>query len=84
MVGSEVGKASGIFNMARFLGATFGVALVVAVFSATGNLHSARDFSSGFGAAIAVAGFLSLAAALVALALPGRRTAGIAHAKSPA
>ena len=70
VAGNEVGKASGIFNMARFLGGTFGVAFVVAVFLATGSLHSASAFSNGFGAAMRVAGLLSLTAALVALALP--------------
>jgi EmrB/QacA subfamily drug resistance transporter len=73
VAGNEVGKASGIFNMARFLGGTFGVALVVAVFLATGNFHSASASSSGFGAAMRLAGLLSLAAALVALALPEAR-----------
>jgi EmrB/QacA subfamily drug resistance transporter len=84
VAGNEVGKASGIFNMARFLGGTFGVALVVAVFAAAGNLTSARAFSSGFAAAIGMAAFLSLAAAMAALALPGRRASRMAHAKSPA
>jgi MFS family permease len=84
VAGNEVGKASGIFNMARFLGGTFGVALVVAVFLATGNFHSASASSSGFGAAMRLAGLLSLAAALVALALPDKRAAGLAQAKSAA
>jgi EmrB/QacA subfamily drug resistance transporter len=84
VAGNEVGKASGIFNMARFLGGTFGVALVVAVFLATGNFHSASASSSGFGAAMRLAGLLSLAAALVALALPDKRAAGMAQAKSAA
>ena len=84
VAGNEVGKASGIFNMARFLGGTFGVALVVAVFLATESLHSASAFSSGFGAAMRVAGVLSLAAASVALALPDRRAAGMAQAQSAA
>jgi predicted transporter len=70
--------------MARFLGGTFGVVLVVAVFLATGNFHSAGASSSGFGAAMRLAGLLSLAAALVALALPDKRAAGMAQAKSAA
>src|SRR5207302_921029 len=32
----EMGKASGIFNMGRFLGGMFGIALLVATFSARG------------------------------------------------
>ena len=57
---NEVGKASGIFNMSRFLGGTFGIALVVAVFAATGNVASATAFSAGFVAAIGVSAALSL------------------------
>jgi hypothetical protein len=70
VAGNEVGKASGIFNMSRFLGGTFGIALVVAVFAATGNVASARAFSLGFEAAIGVSALLSLAAAIAALAIP--------------
>jgi EmrB/QacA subfamily drug resistance transporter len=43
----EVGKASGIFNMFRFLGGSFGIAVAVAVFAAAGNLGSAQAFSAG-------------------------------------
>ena len=38
---TEMGKASGIFNMVRFLGGMFGVAALVATFTATGAVHSA-------------------------------------------
>jgi EmrB/QacA subfamily drug resistance transporter len=43
--GQELGLASGILNTARQLGAAIGIALLVATFSATLNLHagSARD-----------------------------------------
>src|SRR5262249_567305 len=81
---NEVGKASGIFNMARFLGGPFGVALVVAVFAAVGNLTSAVAFSTGFAAAMSTAALLSLLAAMSALILPGKSTFPVAHAKSPA
>jgi EmrB/QacA subfamily drug resistance transporter len=81
---TEVGKASGIFNTSRFLGGTFGVALVVAVFAATGNVASTRAFSNGFAAVMDVAALLSLAAAIVASALPAKRVAAIAQAKSAA
>ena len=83
VAGKEVGKASGIFNMARFLGGTFGIALVVALFAAVGDLTAARAFSSGFAAAIGMAALLSFLAAMAALALPGRRTSPLADAKSP-
>ena len=81
---NEVGKASGIFNMSRFLGGTFGVALVVAVFAGSGSVASAPAFSNGFAAAIAVSAVLSLAAAIAALALPAKHASTIADAESPA
>ena len=77
----ELGKASGIFNMARFLGGTFGVALVVAAFAATGSVASERAFSGGFTTAIGVAAVLSLAAAIAALALPAKREVTTEQAK---
>jgi EmrB/QacA subfamily drug resistance transporter len=70
---SEVGKASGIFNTSRFLGGVFGIALVVVVFAATGSVRSPQGFSAGFMATIGVSAALSLAAAIVALALPAKR-----------
>ena len=81
---NEVGKASGIFNTLRFLGGTFGIALAVAVFAATGNVVGERAFSVGFAAALAVAAVLSLAAAIAALALPARREVAIDPANAKA
>jgi EmrB/QacA subfamily drug resistance transporter len=63
----EVGKAAGIFNMLRFLGGSFAIAVVAAVFAGAGSYASAQAFSDGFAAAIAVCAGLSLAGALVAL-----------------
>jgi EmrB/QacA subfamily drug resistance transporter len=70
---SEIGKASGAFNMFRFLGGALGIALLVAVFDHAGGLSSPQAFSSGFAAAIGGAAILSTGGALVALLLPGRR-----------
>jgi len=70
---TEMGKASGIFNMGRFLGGMFGIAALVAVFSATGAVDSAAGFSTGFAAAMMVAAVFSLAGALAGLCLPARR-----------
>ncbi len=70
---TEIGKASGIFNMARFLGGMFGIAAMVAVFSAQGAGHSATGFSAGFAPAMMVAAALSLLGACAGLALPARR-----------
>jgi len=69
---TEMGKASGIFNMVRFLGGMFGVAALVATFTATGAVHSAAQFSSGFAAAMMLATMLSLAGAMAGLCLPAR------------
>jgi predicted phage tail protein len=54
------GKASGNFNMLRFLGGVFGIAILVAVFSATGGFDSDQAFSAGFAPAIGVCGASSL------------------------
>ena len=69
----EMAKASGVFNMGRFLGGMFGVALLVAVFSGTGAVGSAAAFSGGFGAAMMIASALSLLGAIAGLWLPARR-----------
>ena len=70
---TEMGKASGIFNMARFLGGMFGVAALVAVFSANGAIDSPAHFSAGFAAAMKIAATLSLLGAVAGLWLPARR-----------
>jgi MFS family permease len=84
VAGAEVGKASGVFNMFRFLGGVFGIALVVVVFAATGGVDSPQAFSAGFAAATGVTAALSLLGALAGLWLPARRVeAGeAAHAKA--
>jgi EmrB/QacA subfamily drug resistance transporter len=70
---AEAGKASGVFNMSRFLGGVFGVALLVAIFSGTGAIASAAQFSVGFSSAMTVAAALSLCGAIASLWLPARR-----------
>jgi MFS family permease len=70
---TETGKASGVFNMGRFLGGMFGIALLVAVFSANGATDTPAHFSIGFAAAMMVAAVLSLAGACIGLWLPARR-----------
>jgi hypothetical protein len=77
---SELGKASGIFNMARFLGGVFGVTVQVAVFAAIGNFGSPQAFGLGFVAAMGAAAAMSLLAALAGLRLPGRRAAALVSA----
>ena len=70
---TEMGKASGVFNMGRFLGGMFGIAALVAVFSAKGSVDSATAFSAGFAAAMKVAATLSMLGAVAGLWLPARR-----------
>jgi EmrB/QacA subfamily drug resistance transporter len=70
---AEIGKASGAFNMFRFLGGAFGVASLVAVFDHAGSLNSPQAFSSGFAAAVGVAAMLSAAGAVAGLGLPARQ-----------
>jgi membrane associated rhomboid family serine protease len=70
---AEVGKASGAYNMFRFLGGAFGIAILVTVFDHTGGFASPQEFSTGFAAALGGAAALSAAGAIVALALPARR-----------
>ena len=69
----DVGKAAGANSMMRELGGVFGVAVAVAVFAGAGSFASPDAFFDGFAPAIAVVAALSLAGAIVALALPGRR-----------
>jgi EmrB/QacA subfamily drug resistance transporter len=76
---NEIGKASGVFNMGRFLGGMFGIATLVAVFSASGTVDSAASFGAGFGAAMKVAAALSLFGAVAGLWLPARRRVALAQ-----
>ncbi|UQR64590.1 DHA2 family efflux MFS transporter permease subunit [Bradyrhizobium sp. C-145] len=78
---AEMGKASGVFNMGRFLGGMFGIAALVATFSANGAVNSAAHFESGFAAAMSLAATLSLAGAIAGFFLPARRR--IAGAAAP-
>jgi hypothetical protein len=59
--------------MMRELGGVFGIAVGVAVFAGAGSYASPAAFLDGFAPAMVVVAGLSLAGAIVALALPGRR-----------
>jgi EmrB/QacA subfamily drug resistance transporter len=78
----EIGKASGTFNMLRFLGGMFGIALVATLFAATGHFGSPAAFNSGFTLAMGLAAVLSLLGAIAGLWLPGRQPALVAAAKA--
>ena len=69
---ADIGKASGTYNTARWFGAVFGVATLVAVFAGTGSYASPASFSHGFARAIATSAGLALIGAIVGAALPQR------------
>jgi EmrB/QacA subfamily drug resistance transporter len=69
---SEIGKASGSYNMLRFLGGAFGIALCGTVFAASGGFGSAQLFTAGFSSALGVSALLSFAAAIAGLLMPRR------------
>jgi EmrB/QacA subfamily drug resistance transporter len=81
---AEMGKASGVFNMGRFLGGVFGIAALVAVFSARGAVDTPASFSYGFAAAMMLAAALSLLGAVAGLRLPARRRLVLAQAPESA
>lgn len=81
---SEIGKASGTFNMLRQLGAAFGVAILAAVFARVGSFNSAQTFVDGFAPAMGVSAGLSLLGAATGMALPDRRAEVIVPAKAQA
>ena len=72
---AEIGKASGTFNMLRYLGGAFGIAVLAAAFAAGGDLGSPAAFSAGFTLALRAAAAMSLIGAIAALWLPARRFA---------
>lgn len=74
----ELGKASGTISTMRQLGAAFGLAIAVAVFTGAGSYASPAAFADGFAPALAVSAALSLVGAASALSL-GRRP--LAHAE---
>jgi EmrB/QacA subfamily drug resistance transporter len=80
----ELGKAAGTNSTLQRLGAVFGVAVVTAVFTATGGLGTAAAFTAGLRPALLVAAGLSLLGALTALALRRRTALGTAVASATA
>ncbi|HSR85584.1 MAG TPA: DHA2 family efflux MFS transporter permease subunit [Streptosporangiaceae bacterium] len=69
----DIGTASGVLNTMQRFGAVFGVAIVAAVFSASGHLGSAAGIVDGVRPALATSAGLSLLGGLSALAVSGRR-----------
>jgi len=69
----DIGTASGVLNTMQRFGSVFGVAIVAAVFSASGHLGSTDGVVAGVRPALATAAGLSLLGAVSALAVSSRR-----------
>jgi EmrB/QacA subfamily drug resistance transporter len=70
---ADMGRASGVNNTLQRFGGVFGVAVVTAVFTATGRLGAPGQVAAGFRPSLAVAAGLSVLGAAAALAVTGRR-----------
>jgi EmrB/QacA subfamily drug resistance transporter len=83
---SDIGKASGTYTTLRQLGAAFGVAIVAAVFAASGSYASPAAFNAGFVPAFGAATGIAVAGAIACLGLPRRGAPAVpaAHSKDPA
>jgi EmrB/QacA subfamily drug resistance transporter len=71
---ADIGTASGVQTTLQRFGAVFGVAIITAVFAASGHLGSAAGVISGVRPALTASAGLSLAGALAALAAGRRRS----------
>jgi hypothetical protein len=76
----DVGKASGTFNMPRFLGGVFGIAIPRRGIRRSGRVSSAEAFNEGFALAIGAPAALSFAGAIAGMTLPGRRETALVRA----
>jgi EmrB/QacA subfamily drug resistance transporter len=65
----DIGKASGVNGISQELGGVFGVAILVALFTAVGSYSSATTFTSGFVIAIGGCAVFACLAAVVAVAV---------------
>ena len=77
---ADLGTASGVQNTLQRFGSVFGVAIVTAIFSASGSLGSAAGVVAGIRPALATSAGLSLLGALAALATGRRRRAAATSA----
>ncbi len=75
----DMGKAAGANSTLQRFGGALGIAIVTAVFAATGHLGTQARFDAGFRPALAVAGGLSLVGAMTALGVRGRRRSPAAN-----
>jgi len=75
----DIGKASGVNNMAQRFGAVFAVAVATAVFSATGRLGSPATVTAGFQPAMWSTVAFAALSAIAAFAIGARRRDRIAE-----
>jgi EmrB/QacA subfamily drug resistance transporter len=80
----ELGKASGTYNMLRFLGGVFGIAISVAAFTLSGGYGSSAAFAAGFVPAIGVSATLALLGAVAGWWQPVRTQAALLQTKAAA
>jgi EmrB/QacA subfamily drug resistance transporter len=78
-----VGRASGVSNAAQELGGAFGVAILVAGFSAAGSYATPATFVAGFSVAMGACAALAAAAAVAACFVPGRGVGSTSTAGRP-
>jgi EmrB/QacA subfamily drug resistance transporter len=76
----EAGQASGATNAIREVGGVLGIAVLASVFSAHGSYASPEAFTNGMTSAIWVGAAVLGVGALLALLVPGKRTAAAAQA----
>ena len=80
---TEIGQASGAFNMLRQLGGAFGIALCAAVFTTHGSYASSPAFTNGFTAAMWATAALALTGALAGTAVRRAPTESPGVGKTP-
>jgi EmrB/QacA subfamily drug resistance transporter len=78
---ADMGKASGVQNTLQRFGSVFGVAIVAAVFGASGHLGSSAGVVAGIRPGLAAAAGMSVAGALAALAVGARRDHPVAGSR---
>jgi MFS family permease len=75
----DEGKASGASNAIREIGGVFGVAVLASIFAHVGGYETPEVFNDGLVAATWVGAAVVAVGALIALAVPGKRSQAGAH-----
>lgn len=77
----DIGKASGTNNTVREIGGAMGIAVMTAIFTASGSYNSGQAYVDGLNPAVLVAAAVLLVGAIIALAAPrltGPKPEGVA------